>query len=149
MKKKLVFLLSLVLVICSLLCGCGEKSTETDGNTSAGTVTVDGAEYTIEELSAIYRNNSLKFNEEFLNKQATVTGKITKFSGACTYNGVYYDSYVDIGQCMVNTSGEESFLAKLNLGDTMTVSGLLRGTMTGIELYRDVSIVKVECTGGE
>lgn len=135
MKKKLVLLLSVILVMCSMLCACGE-----DGNTSAGTVTVESTEYTIEEISAIYHNNSLQFNDKFLNKNATVTGKITKISGACTYNGVHYDSYIDIGQCMVNTSGYEDILAELNPGDIVTVSGWLSGKMGGIELYTNVSI---------
>lgn len=141
MKKKLVVLLSVVLVMCSLLCACGGESTETGENTSAGTVTVEGTEYTIEELSQISFNNEIKFENEFLRKEATVTGKISEISGACTYNGLEVDSYIEIGQCWINTSGYEDILAELNVGDTVTVSGLLgEGFGIGFRLFSDVSI---------
>ena len=141
MKKKLVVLLSVVLVMCSFLCACGGESTETGKNTSAGTVTVEGTEYTIEELSQISFNNEIKFENEFLRKEATVTGKISEISGACTYNGLEVDSYIKIGLCWINTSGYEDILAELNVGDTVTVSGLLgEGFGMGFRLFSDVSI---------
>ena len=133
MKKKLVLLLSVVLVMSSLLCACGGKS--------VGTVTVEGTEYTIEELSQLASNNEIRFDNEFLRKEATVTGKISEISGACIYNGLEVDSYIEIGQCWINTSGYEDILAELNVGDTVTLSGLLgQGFGTGFRLFSNVSI---------
>lgn len=112
MKKKLVVLLSLVLTISFMLCGCGKSEY----------VEVSGTQYKLKEIPTISEDNQIKFENDFWGKEVTIVGKVDEI-GTGMHVNVEYDSYVDIGDWIIDTAGYEDVLADLEVGDTIRATG--------------------------
>lgn len=88
MKKKLVLLLSVVLVICGLLCSCGKRDKQSAEFNS--TVKISDFEVVIDDniLTATQLNGDQDLGEKFL------TTDYTRYGGLCNTNIVAEDGYV-------------------------------------------------------
>lgn len=130
MKKKIVVLLSFVLVICSLLCGCGKQYVE-----------VNGEKYKINEIQKM---NYLKYNEEIAGKTVTIVGKLYDIgSTAKAHDGNVYDNYIVIGvdRWQIYFDGYEDVLIDLENGDMLEVKGEIINNMSGKIYVRGTSLV--------
>lgn len=148
MKRILAFSIFLVLIV--ILCAC---STTTQTGTSAnpnytndvkGTLINNQGDpefLTAKELCDLSNGNNISFEKKYWCAYTTVTGKITEIEGACIINGTHYAWTVTIdggtcdwfiGKTKYNASSvTENFLADLNVGDIVEISGEIVGASFG------------------
>ena len=132
MKRILAILLSAMFIFS--LCACS-NSTNTNSNVKATVVNKQGVteQLTAKEILDISEANPLNFDNNYWSAKVTVTGKITKIGGTEIINGSHYnwtltieggDGDWFIGDDKYNTSTvSEDFIATLNIGDTVEISG--------------------------
>lgn len=145
MKKLLALVLSLFLA--ASLCACSAAineqqtpaTTEPIQDVKAKVTTAEGVEYlTAKELCDIDSSNAIKFDNVYWCASVTVTGTVKKIEGPITINGTRYNwaLYVEggqadwfIGDTQYNTSMvSDDVLARLNVGDTVEITGEIVGT---------------------
>lgn len=121
MKKKLVLLLSVVLVMCGLLCACGS-------NDNTEYVEVDGERYGIGEIPNEVFENEFKF-EQYQSKEITIVGEIRKVDYGLAV------SHVAIGWWDIefDTDIYKDSLAELSAGDTVCITGQVNSFL-GMEI---------------
>lgn len=139
MKKKLVLLLSVVLVMCGLLCACGStNNTEEDSNNNAEYVEVDGERYGIGEIPNEVQENEFKF-EKYQSKEITIVSEIRKVD----YGAVI--SHVSIGWWDIefDTDIYKDSLAELSAGDTVCITGKVT-QLRGIEIVVQGSSIQLQ-----
>lgn len=119
MKKKLVVLLSLILVMCGLLCACGSNSEY---------VEVGGERYEVEEFYLMLMDSDFK-QSEFKGQDVTIVGHPNHIEQAGLYNGVYTNSSCGVvggnyKAVMIDDSYDEVF-ANLGSDDLVKIQGTL------------------------
>lgn len=144
MKKILVFSLSLVLIVflfaCSTTIQAETPAKPNYTNDVKGTLINNQGDpefLTAKELCDLSDGNNISFEKKYWCAYTTVIGKINEIEGACSINGTHYDWTVTIdggacdwfiGKTKYNTSTvTENFLADLNVGDTVEISGEIVG----------------------
>ncbi len=152
MKKIFAFILSLVLI--TSLCACGTNTQTNSGSTTktgikATVVNNDGntEQLTAKQLCDFSDANKISFEKKYWCARVTVTGKIKKIESSTTINGTHYnwtllidggDGNWFIGDQRFNTSTvTEDFLASLNIGDTVEISGEIVGVSSS---FKEVDI---------
>lgn len=157
MKKILATLLSAILIFS--LCACSKvtrtetgnsantnvnnTSNNTQENIKATVVNKQGVteQLTAKELLDIQSGNALKFDNDYWTAKVTVTGKISKIGGEEIINGSHYNWTLKIeggegdwfiGEGKYNTSTvSKDYIASLNVGDTVEISGEIVGAFFG------------------
>ena len=135
MKKKLVVLLSIVLVICSLLCACG-------GNSEY--VEVDGERYDIKEFYDMLISNDLK-QEQFDGKSVTIVGCANDIQGPHKVDGVKWNTSCGIVgghyTAIMIDDGYDDVLSNLPQENLVKIQGTL--SVDFITIYINNATVEV------
>lgn len=119
MKKKLVVLLSLILVMCSLLCACGS-------NNNTEYVEVGGERYGYSEFYQLVMGNELK-RGDFEGEVIIAVGNAKSIEKAQTINGVHRNtSFRMSGYAYTAIMDDDSYddvLASLDSDNLVRVTG--------------------------
>ena len=142
MKRLFAILLSIVLVLS--LCACNsttESKTETDVKATVKNNDNKTEYLTAKELCDFSSNNNISFENKYWCAHATVTGKIKEIGGSCIINGHSYNwtLVIEGGACdwfigsdkYNKTTVTKDFIANLNPGDTVEISGEIVGASMG------------------
>ena len=118
MKKKIAVLLSLVMSLSMLLCGCGSNGQYAE---------VNGTKYGIKEIGKTIKDNEIKFDDEFKGEQVTIVGEISQINGASMYGEQVYQAMISVGGGYWDAYIEESNceLSSLNVGDKVKITGTI------------------------
>lgn len=126
--KKIIVLCMLIIGV-TFLYGCDslEKSLEKVEITNAnGEVEY----YSVSEIAETLKENPIKFNEDFLGKNVTVTSKLGAIKTFDEPGSVTSAMYLE-GGWAIDTSEYESFVSNLELGDIIRVKGVIRNDIEG------------------
>ena len=132
MKKAISIML--VLVMALSLCACGKIVTSNAPSKSH--VVVNGETFSISDFEKLVKDNNYKFENTYLGKTATVTGKVTKIDGAMRHGNlnVYLDAVIVVEDTWYfEVNSDNSILNTLNVNDVVTVTGTISA-----DLYGDV-----------
>ena len=142
MKKLFALLLSLSLMVCLCACGGGGNPSDQDLTPKNVRATVHNnqgkTEYlTAKQLHDLSNSNNIAFMQKYQAAKVTVTGTVTEIGGLSNINGTDYRWTLTIeggeydwfiGKTNYNKSSVTTdFLASLNIGDTVTISGEIVG----------------------
>lgn len=142
MKKKLVLLLSVVLVMCGLLCACGNDSSKTY-------VEIDGERYDMAEFADMLTGNDLK-QEQFVGKSVTVVGRAYDIQGPKKVNGIPWNTSCSIGSnkersgfytAIMQDDSYDDVLANLPQENLVKIQGTL--SVDFIEIHINNATVEV------
>ncbi len=133
MKKKIVVLLSLVMILSMLLCGCGK-------NNNATVITNSGVteEYQIEELVDTLHENEVLTENEYIGAEITLTG-VVQFVESDYHGGVnFYDELSPRPEIyivklegyaqVVVVQSEHPEVATLRAGDVIEIKSQIKDT---------------------
>ncbi len=137
MKKTIVSALILLLVFS--LSACSAKKADV----YATVVNNQGVteQLTAKQLEDLKSNNAISFEKNYWSATVTVVGTVTEIKGKNILNGTYYDWSVTVegGECdwfigkaqYTETTITEDFLATLQVGDTVEITGDIVGASMG------------------
>ena len=136
MKKKLVLLLSVVLVIGTLFVGCAGNTLESSRDprdTKATVVDTDGqtVEISSKELIALREENSAKFSDKYWATQATINGTVEKVDSqwetwGSTTESVYV-IYLEEGWVVTVLEEEHPEVIDFSKGDKVEITSTIQG----------------------